>query len=204
MDTELPRLRITVEGGDSVLDPRTLFASPVDQVWLEIGFGSGEHLAAQAQAHPDIGVIGAEIFESGIASLLRHRADLGLTNIRILDNDARAFLPRLADASLDRVFLLYPDPWPKTKHAKRRFVCRETLDQLARLMPPGAELRVATDHTVYVRWCLRHIPVHPAFTWRVTGPESWRQRPAEGLATRYERKAVRQGRTPMYLTFVRN
>lgn len=204
MDSELPRLRIAVDEKDPLLDPRVLFTPPVDHVWLEIGFGSGEHLAAQAQAHPDIGIIGAEIFESGIASLLRHRSDRDLTNIRILDNDARAFLPRLADASLDRVFLLYPDPWPKTKHAKRRFVCRETLDQLARLMPPGAELRVATDHLIYARWCLRHIPVHPAFTWKVTGPDSWRQRPADGLATRYERKALRQGRTPMYLTFERN
>lgn len=207
MDTELPRLRVAAskdgDDEDGVYNPRTLFNPDIDQVWLEIGFGGGEHLAAQAKAHPNIGFIGAEVFESGIATLLKHRSELGLTNIRILDNDARAFLPRLADACLDRVFLLYPDPWPKFKHANRRFISQESLDQLARIMPIGAELRVATDHPVYARWCLRHIPVHPGFTWQVTGPQSWRQRPVDGVATRYEKKALRQGRTPMYLTFRR-
>lgn len=203
MDSELPRLRIALEDNASKCDPRTLFDGEVDAIWLEIGFGGGEHLAAQADANPNIGFIGAEIFESGIASLLRHRDTLGLTNIRLLDNDARAFLPHLADASLDRVFLLYPDPWPKFKHRNRRFISREALDQLARLMPPGAEFRIATDHPVYARWCLRHVPVHPAFQWTATGPEGWRVRPADGVATRYEQKAVRQGRTPMYLTFER-
>lgn len=203
METELPRLRIALEADETPCEPRSLFDPSIDGVWLEIGFGGGEHLAAQADAHPNIGFIGAEIFESGIASLLRHRETRSLTNIRLLDNDARAFLPRLADGSLDRVFLLYPDPWPKFKHRNRRFISPEALDQLARVIRKGAEFRVATDHPTYARWCLRHIPVHPAFQWTATGPECWRTRPADGVATRYEQKAIREGRTPMYLTFVR-
>ena len=203
LDHELPQIRIDPEKIAPPCDPRTFFSPEYEKIWLEIGFGGGEHLAAQAQANPDVGFIGAEIFENGIASLLKQRADAGLKNIRILDNDARAFLPFLADRSLDRVFLLYPDPWPKAKHAKRRFINQTTLDHLARLMSPGAELRIATDHPEYTRWCLRHVPVHPAFRWDVSGPGSWRQRPQDAIATRYEKKAIREGRTPMYLTFLR-
>lgn len=203
MDTELPRIRVNFPETARECDPRALFDAEIKHVWFEIGFGSGEHLAAQAEAHPKAGIIGAEIFESGIASLLRHRADRNLSNIRILDNDARAFLIQLADNCLDRVFLLYPDPWPKTKHAKRRFISPQTLDELARVMPAGAQLRVATDHPIYARWCLRHIPIHAGFSWQVTGPQSWRQRPTDGDATRYEKKAIREGRTPMYFTFLR-
>lgn len=203
MDTELPRLRIALPEDAAACDPRALFSETHNQIWLEIGYGGGEHLAAQADANPNVGFIGAEIFETGIASLLRHRAERHLTNIRLLDNDARAFLPRLADDCLDRVFLLYPDPWPKFKHRNRRFISPESLAQLARVMLSGAELRVATDHPAYARWCLRHIPVHPAFRWTAKGPEDWRVRPEDGFATRYEEKALREGRAPMYLSFVR-
>jgi tRNA (guanine-N7-)-methyltransferase len=203
LEDDLPRLRIDAATASQNSDPRGFFSPPVERVWLEIGFGGGEHLAAQAEAHPEVGFIGAEIFENGIASLLRHRAAANLDNIRVLDNDARAFLPLLAEASLDRVFLLYPDPWPKARHAKRRFICPKTLDDLARLMPVGAELRIATDHPIYACWCLRHAPIHPYFEWQVSSPESWRQRPLDAMATRYEKKAIREGRTPMYLTFRR-
>jgi tRNA (guanine-N7-)-methyltransferase len=203
LDNELPQIRIDPEKIAPPCDPRTFFSPNIEKIWLEIGFGGGEHLAAQAQANPKVGFIGAEIFENGIASLLKQRTAAALENIRILDDDARAFLPFLADRSLDRVFLLYPDPWPKAKHAKRRFVNPTTLDHLARLMSPGAELRIATDHPEYARWCLRHVPVHPAFQWDVSGPNSWRQRPQDTIATRYEKKAVREGRTPMYLNFLR-
>ncbi len=203
MDRDLPKVRIDPESLPNRIDPATLFDVKTSGVWLEIGFGAGEHLAAQAENRPDVGIIGAEVFENGIAGLLRHRSERNLNNVRILTEDAREFLPRLADQSLNRVYLLYPDPWPKRRHAKRRFICQETLDQLARLIPPGGEFRVATDHPVYARWCLRHIPVHPDFEWQVAGPESWRQPPSDAVPTRYEQKALRQGRTPTYLTFCR-
>ncbi len=184
--------------------PGALFSSPVDEVWLEIGFGGGEHLAAQAKAHPQIGFIGAEVFENGIASLLRYRKAENLANIRVWDDDVRALLPHLSPQSLDRVFLLFPDPWPKTRHRKRRFISDETLAELARILRPGGLLRVATDHAVYARWCLRHVPTHPAFHWVVSGPEDWRQPQPDAHPTRYERKAVAAGHRPVYLTFVRN
>lgn len=200
---ELEQVRIDPAKVGRPCYPGDLFLPSTGTVWLEIGFGGGEHLAAQAKAHPDIGFIGAEIFENGIASLLHHRQEGGLNNIRVLDDDVRAFLPLLADRCLGRVFLFFPDPWPKARHAKRRFICPESLDELARVMPPGAELRIATDHPVFANWCLRHGPVHPSFRWAVTGPDDWRQRPADATATRYEEKARKEGRQPVYLTFVR-
>ncbi len=203
LEHDLPRLRINLETLKAGTDPRRFFTPPVDRVWLEIGFGGGEHLIEQAKAHPEIGFIGAEVFENGIASLLQQRTDANLKNIRILDNDAREFLPLLKIGSVERVFLLYPDPWPKTRHAKRRFVGRQTLDELARIMPVESELRIATDHAIYARWCLKHVPTHPNFQWRVTRANDWRSPPEGAFSTRYEQKAIKQGRTPMYLTFLR-
>jgi len=200
---DLPLVRIDPDVVEQPCDPRTLFSEDITRIWLEIGFGGGEHLAKQAQSNPDVGFIGAEIFENGIAALLKQRTDAGFENIRILDSDAREFMPKLAENCLDRVFLLYPDPWPKAKHAKRRFVNQVTLDLLARVMTPGAELRIATDHPEYARWCLRQIPIHPAFHWDVSGPASWRHRPEDMISTRYEKKAIREERTPMYLNFFR-
>lgn len=203
LDRLLPQLRIDLPALTGPIQLETLFPFEVRSVWLEIGFGAGEHLAAQAQAHPDVGFIGAEIFENGVASLLRHCDAQVLNNIRVFNDDVRALLPQLDAESLGRVFLLFPDPWPKARHAKRRFICDGTLTELARIMAPGAELRIATDHPVYVRWCLRHGPVHPTFHWKVTGPQDWRQSPDEMVATRYFQKAEREGRTPVFLTLVR-
>ena len=204
LDTHLDKVRIDPEALRTLCDPRTLFSPPVEDVWLEIGFGGGEHLAAQAKSHPRVGFIGAEVFENGIASLLQHRETDNLTNIRVWIDDARALLPHLASQSLNRAFLLFPDPWPKTRHAKRRFISEETLAELARTLVPGSHLRVATDHPVYARWCLRHVPEHPAFHWVVNGPDDWRQPPPDAHPTRYERKARAAGRRPVYLTFTRN
>jgi tRNA (guanine-N7-)-methyltransferase len=201
LETLLPQLR--VEAPTSALDPRTLFPFSPAQVWLEIGFGSGEHLAAQAAAEPTIGFIGAEVFVNGVASLLRYVDESFLTNVRVYDNDVRALLPHMPDASLSRVSLLFPDPWPKTRHAKRRFVGPAMLAEISRLLADGGEFRVATDHPVYARWTLRHVPEHPDFTWAVTGPDDWRVRPADSAPTRYEQKAVAAGRRPMYLRFFR-
>lgn len=203
LDTRLPRLRIALPPAGGRLDPARLFDGAVAAVWLEIGFGGGEHLAAQARTHPEVGFIGCEPFVNGVASLLGHVAGDGLANLRVHDDDARALLDALPDASIGRVFVLFPDPWPKKRHHKRRFVGPANLDRLARVMTDGAELRLATDDMDYARWMLAHGRAHPAFAWRARGPEDWRARPPDWPATRYEEKATRAGRRSLYLTFVR-
>ncbi len=198
VDTLLPRLAVTLpEIGE--FDPADLFSPPVDDVWLEIGFGGGEHLAAQAADHRNIGLIGCEVFENGIAKLLAEVEREALTNVRILTDDARLLVAALTTASIGRVFVLFPDPWPKQRHHKRRIVGAETLDNLAAVMKDGAELRLATDDPAYLGWMLARVPVHPAFAWLAEGPADWRARPADWPATRYEAKAIAAGRRPYFL-----
>ena len=202
MQTLLPQ--IAVPEGDSRLDPAGLFARPVSAVWLEIGFGGGEHLAGQAAAHPEVGIVGCEVFLNGVARLLSLIDSTPATEtVRILHGDVRALMPRLPDASLDRIFLLFPDPWPKTRHAERRFIGPANLPELSRLLKDGAELRVASDDMTYIRWALRHLIEHPDFVWTAQGPDDWLGRPADWVPTRYEQKALRQGRAPVVLRFVR-
>jgi tRNA (guanine-N7-)-methyltransferase len=201
LDGLLPRLAIPRPAG--ALDPRTLFAVPPTEVWLEIGFGGGEHLAAQAAAHPTVGFIGSEVFLNGIAGALKEIDAHALGNVRLFADDVRFLLPALPKASLGRIFLMFPDPWPKARHAKRRFVGPAMLAELGRLLRDGGELRVASDHPLYVRWVLQHATAHPDFAWPVQGPADWRERPADGFPTRYEQKAIAAGRPPVYLRFVR-
>jgi tRNA (guanine-N7-)-methyltransferase len=197
-ETLLPRLALELpEAGP--LDPSSLFAPPCAEAWLEIGFGGGEHLAVQAAARPDVGIIGCEVFEGGIVKLLAEIERRALGNIRLLADDARLLLRVLADASIGRVFILFPDPWPKQRHHKRRLVCEETLDALARVMRDGAELRLATDDRDYLLWILQRAPVHRDFEWLAAGPADWRNRPADWPATRYEAKAIAAGRPPVFL-----
>lgn len=198
LDEELPRLALRLPAKGETLDPAALFPGR-QEVWLEIGFGGGEHLAAQAAAHPEVGIIGAEIFRNGIATLLRSLAEESSDNVRILEDDARALLPLLPAASLHRVFLLFPDPWPKGRHHKRRFIQPETLDQLARIMVDEAEFRLASDDPSYVAWMLRHLLDHPAFQWTAERAGDWRERAADWPETRYEAKAREQGRQPVFL-----
>ena len=194
-ETLLPQLAVTPpETG--VLDPASLFAERPESVWLEIGFGAGEHLAAQAEAHPEIGFIGCEVFENGVARLVAEIARRDSTNIRIFPDDVRVLLDALAPASLDRVFILFPDPWPKARHHKRRLVSTATLDRLAVLMRKGAELRLATDERGYLAWMLEHATAHPAFAWLARRPSDWRERPADWPPTRYEEKARRSRAHP--------
>ena len=196
--TLLPGLRFTIpESG--TLDPFTLFATPPADIWLEIGFGAGEHLAHQAAAHPEVGFLGAEVFENGVVRLLAEVRRRALANIRVLVDDARLLLAALPDRALGRVFILFPDPWPKQRHHKRRLISAANLDHLARAMKDGAELRLATDDVGYLRWMLELVPVHPALEWRAERPQDWRERPADWPATRYERKAIAAGRTPYFL-----
>jgi tRNA (guanine-N7-)-methyltransferase len=170
---------------------------------LEIGFGGGEHLAAQAAAHPAVTLLGCETFVNGIASLLTHVEAHRLGNVHIFPDDAGLLLRKLPDASIGRIFLPFLDPWPKTRHHKRRFVQRHSLDALARVLEDGAELRFASDHPGYVAWMLELALEHPSFAWTARGPEDWRLRPADAAATRYETKALARGARCYYLRFLR-
>src|SRR6185437_16026205 len=197
-ETLLPQLAVHLPPAGP-FDPSQLFASRRAEVWLEIGFGGGEHLASQAAAHPEIGLIGCEVFEGGIVKLLAEIERRALDNIRLLADDARLLLRILADASIGRAFILFPDPWPKQRHHKRRLVATETLDALSRVMRDGAELRLATDDRDYLLWMLQRAPVHRDFEWLVHGPDDWQRRPTDWPATRYEAKAVAAGRSPVFL-----
>jgi tRNA (guanine-N7-)-methyltransferase len=170
---------------------------------LEVGFGGGEHLAEQARRHPDTGFIGCEPFENGVAKLLTQVQASGLRNVRVVPDDARDILVRLPDASLSFVFVLFPDPWPKLRHHKRRFIQTRTLDQIHRLLKPGGELRIATDHTDYGQWALMHLMRDNRFEWAAKRAADWRVRPDVWVATRYEQKALKAGRSCIYLRFFR-
>jgi tRNA (guanine-N7-)-methyltransferase len=180
-----------------------LFAPPAADVWLEIGFGGGEHLLWQARHNPSIGVIGCEPFHDGVIKVLSGIEEERLANVRLHADDARPLLRRLSAASIGRVFILFPDPWPKARHHKRRLVSAATLGELARVMRPGAELRIATDDAQYARWMLLTVVGQPNFAWTATGPADWRQRPCDWPPTRYEQKAQKAGRRCYYFCFRR-
>ena len=171
-------------------------------VWLEIGFGGGEHMVHQAVRNPGVGLIGCEPFINGVAMLLGKIRAAGADTIRVHPGDVRDLFDVLPDAAIDRVFLLYPDPWPKAKHHRRRAVTPEYLEPLARVTRPGAELRVATDIPDYVRQTLEQVPRH-GWDWTAERAADWRTPWADWLPTRYERKALREGRRQHYLTFRR-
>ena len=171
-------------------------------VWLEIGFGGGEHLVHQARANPDVGIIGAEPYINGVAMLLGKIRRAGVSNLAVHPGDARDLMDVLPPASIARAFLLYPDPWPKARHHRRRFVTPEHLGPLARVLQPGAVLRVATDIPDYVRQTLQEVPGQ-GFEWLAQSATDWRAPWDDWLSTRYEQKALREGRVPHYLTFRR-
>jgi tRNA (guanine-N7-)-methyltransferase len=182
---------------------RGLFEAPVEDVRLEIGFGGGEHLLSEARARPAVGFIGVEPFVNGMAKMTAALAEQPLANIRLHDDDAARLLDWLPPASLGGIDLLYPDPWPKKRHWKRRFVSPANLDRFARVMKPGALFRFASDIDGYVNWTLLACRAHGAFEWRAADAGDWR-RPYPGWpGTRYEQKALREGRLPAYLTFIR-
>jgi tRNA (guanine-N7-)-methyltransferase len=194
----LPRFALTIPRS-GLLEPGAAFIAPKRPVWLEIGFGGGEHLAAQAECHPEISLIGCEVFQPGIAKLLAHIELRHLDNIRIFTEDARLMIAALPPSSIDRVFIMFPDPWPKRRHQNRRLVSCETLDALAAVMTDGAELRLATDDSNYLVWMLERLTEHPFFEWLVRGPCDWRNRPGDWPPTRYEEKARAAGRAPNFL-----
>lgn len=202
-ETLLPKINVELAPEGKTFQLTDCFDEPFRETWLEIGYGGGEHLAGQAEAHPDVGFIGCEFFLNGVAKMLAQIEAGDLKNIRLFRQDAKELLTQLPKASISRAFILFPDPWPKARHAKRRMISPYTLHHLAHVMKPGAELRVATDIPNYCRWTLKHIRQSPAFDWQAEGPEDWRVRPDDWPGTRYEAKALHEGRTPVYLRFRR-
>ena len=199
-DAALPALEITFEG---TLDPRALFPN-ANRIIVEIGYGGGEHLALEASRHPQTGYIGCEVFTGGIGKMVQAIAAQDLRNIRLFTDDALKLLVALPDASLDEVYLLYPDPWPKTRHHKRRFVSPTTLAELARVIRPGGLFHFATDIEDYADWTLAHILRAPQFRFDPPSPGSWHTPYPGWEATRYEQKARREGRMiSFYFTFTR-
>lgn len=202
LETSLPRYRIEL-GAPPPARLETLFEAPVHSVRLEIGFGGGEHLLSEARRHPSVGFIGVEPFVNGMAKLMLALADEPMGNIRVHDDDATQLLDWLPDGSLSGIDLLYPDPWPKKRHWKRRFVGRVNLDRFARVLTAGGLFRFASDIDTYVNWTLLHCRAHEAFAWQANWSGDWHQ-PYEGWpGTRYEAKAIHEGRPPAYLTFIR-
>jgi tRNA (guanine-N7-)-methyltransferase len=180
-----------------------LFSVPVREVRLEIGFGGGEHLIAEAIAAPDVGFIGVEPFVEGLAKAVAAIADKELRTIRLHDGDAVHVLDWLPPASLSRVDLLYPDPWPKRRHWKRRFVSSANLDRIARVLAPGGLFRVASDIDDYIAWTLRHLIARDDFDWTAGTADDWRKPFPGWPGTRYEAKALAARRRPTYLEFRR-
>ena len=204
MDELLPQISVDLaEVGDTSLRPLSLFGSAQTRVWLEIGFGKGEHMAWQAERNPGVGFIGCEPYLNGIAGLLGHIDDNDIDNIRIYGDDARHILAALPDASIDRLFLLHPDPWPKTRHAKRRFVGPKNIDEIARVLKDGGEFRVGTDHPVYREWTALQMARRPDFEWTAETAADWSVRPADWPETRYENKSLKEGRPATYFRFIR-
>ena len=201
MASALPSLEID---GTGASDPWSLFEKPLAGLRMEVGFGGGEHLAAEAELHGDIGFIGCEPFRNGVAKMLERIETKELRNVKLYPGDAGNLLDRLPDQCLDGVDLLYPDPWPKRRQRRRRFVSNQNLDRLARTLRHGALFRFATDIDDYAGWVLALILRSQHFAWHACGPEDWRRPWADWPSTRYEAKALRDGRRPVYLTFVRH
>ena len=205
LDEDLPRLSPgpvdwEVNPDRTPLDLAARFGGR--EIWLEVGFGGGEHLVHMARTYPDVAIIGCEPFVNGIAMALGKIRRAGVTNVAIHPGDARDLMDVLPDASIARAFLLYPDPWPKSRHRRRRFVTPDHLGPLARVLVPGAAFRVATDIPDYVRQTLAEVP-KAGFDLVTPDPGDWRQPWSDWISTRYEQKALREGRAPHYLTFRR-
>jgi tRNA (guanine-N7-)-methyltransferase len=199
VEATLPALSVSATGD---LNTRMLFGDD-RPLHLEIGFGAGEHLAAQAEAHPASGFIGCEPFLNGVVGALGHIRDRGLDNVRLHMGDALDVVERLPDASLSRVYLLHPDPWRKARHAKRRMVNHGPLDALAAKLQPGGEFRLGTDDPTYCRWATMIMNQRRDFTWTAGAAQDFLQRPADWPETRYERKARRQGHEVWYFRYRR-
>ncbi len=203
----------------AVFDKKTMFGTPVDEVHLEIGFGDGGHLAELSKRKKNIGFIGVEVFQNGVANLLSlmtgvkeaaatmgdiklldERAD----NVRIYDNDVRLLFQAIPDGFIDKIYLLFPDPWPKKRHADRRFIHPDNLKELARILKNGGILQIATDHPIYKRHVLRVMHECKDFIWTAKTFDDWRREPEDWVETKYQRKALREGRPPVFFEYKKN
>ncbi len=217
LENFLPQIRVPAA---EKIDINTLFGQKKDKYCLEIGFGDGDHLAALAKRNPQIGYIGVEVYKNGVANLLSlltgiHEADqcentapLGpeagrSDNVRVFDDDVRLLFAALPAEFFDKVYLLFPDPWPKTRHAERRFVNEANLRELARIIKKGGILQIATDHQVYKRWVMLQMRGRSDFVWTAQSSDDWRNPPADWAETKYQRKAVREGRRPVFFEYRR-
>jgi tRNA (guanine-N7-)-methyltransferase len=200
VDHVLPTIAIP-ETAPAALDPASLFSPRPREVWLEIGFGGGEHLTGQAARNPDVGFLGAEPFLDGVAKALADIERDALTNIRLRRGDARLMIEQFAPQSIDRAVILFPDPWPKTRHRKRRLIQPDFLDSLSRVLKPGARLRFATDWADYASRALADILRDGRFAWAAEAADDWRLPPADHVTTRYQEKRLGDC-APVFLDFV--
>ena len=196
-----PKYSISLEGGQ--VDYTKLFGYNPREVWLEIGFGKGEHLISQAKANPDVGFIGCEPYVNGVSGLVDQMVRDNVTNIRFFMDDARLLMDATKKQSVSRAFILFPDPWRKKRHYKRRIVSAGNLTVLAEILKDGAQLRIGTDHHDYCRWILARLMEDINFNWNGSHPDEWHKRSADWPQTRYEKKALAVGRKSTYLTFQR-
>jgi tRNA (guanine-N7-)-methyltransferase len=204
IDERLPELRISLQAEGETLDPAALFADPAADIRptdfrMEIGFGTGEHLAALAARHPTSGFIGCEPFVNGVATMLTRIEEECLRNVRIYDDDVRHLLPHLPDAMLTELYILFPDPWPKSRHHRRRITVPGNLHEFARLLADGGRLLFASDQHDFAAWSLAHMLTEPAFEWTARRPGDWRTPPDGWQPTRYQLKAQKRGLEPVFL-----
>jgi tRNA (guanine-N7-)-methyltransferase len=188
---------------EDTTNPLALFDHAPKEVVVEIGFGSGEHLAHLAKMHPEIGFIGCEPYLNGVAALLQIMKQDNIQNIRIYRGDARILLSQFPDYSISKVFVLFPDPWPKRKHHKKRLIAGDFPKLLARVIKPQGNLLLATDHQDYAAWMLSFMLREEEFIWQAKNPEDWNTPPANWIETRYQQKAKRQGREAVFFPFIR-
>ncbi|MBQ9034685.1 MAG: tRNA (guanosine(46)-N7)-methyltransferase TrmB [Alphaproteobacteria bacterium] len=217
LENFLPKIKLPA---NKIANIAKCFNSPYNRYCLEIGFGDGEHLAAIAATAADTGFIGVEVYKNGVANLLSlltgikegndcpADADVSISanrtdNVRIFDDDVRLLFASLPDSSFDKIYLLFPDPWPKKKHSGRRFINSDNLRELARLLKKGGILQIATDHQVYKRWVLEQMRENKDFVWLAKCSNDWRMPPADWHETKYQRKAIREGRKPVFFEYQR-
>jgi tRNA (guanine-N7-)-methyltransferase len=200
LETKLPDLTISIDQAPTLkpLDISSLFSHNPKEIWLEIGFGAGEHLAWQAFHHSHVGLIGCEVFRNGIASLLQYLDKQTINNVRIYPEDARLLFPNIPESTITKIFILFPDPWPKKRHKNRRFIHPDNLTNLSRIMKKGGELRIATDDPTYQKWLLEQMSAQQDFVNitvdHLVKPEQWPE-------TRYEEKARKASRIPHFYVY---
>ncbi len=204
-NTVLPKIQISKEilNQDGQTAPQSLFDKPFTQFWLEIGFGHGERLAQDFKQKPDTGFLGAEPFMNGLADFLNTVKKDDLSNIRVIDDDGMIIAKSLKDQSLDRLYILNPDPWHKKRHHKRRIINQENLDIFARILKPGAPLILTTDVEDLANWMCTQTINHPAFTWLAKSKDDWENPPQNWISTRYEKKGAKGTKKMVYLIFHR-